>query len=309
MENLENKILIDWLTFSSKQMSVQDAQQFLGMCECTWESLGGLNGYRDRLHFHGISICYNGREDMGICINLSGSGCRAFETYGTGDWLNTIRVLLADPDDYNITRLDIAYDDHTGILDIDRLKLDVDEGYFSCKARWWKIEYGTSGTTIYFGSPKSDIRVRIYDKAAERGFSDRHWIRVELQLRDDRARKFLEMVVGNAFDVGGVFSGVIANYLNFKEPSPGDTNKSRWPVAVYWSDFIGAAAPISLWEAPGEEYNVYKLQGFLVDQAGAALTTFDKLFGVEKLMQLIKQKNPRLNDRYRRLIDDFFRAR
>ncbi|MBQ1233185.1 MAG: replication initiation factor domain-containing protein, partial [Clostridia bacterium] len=40
---------------------------------------------------------------------------------------------------------------------------------------------------IYHGSPKSNMYIRIYDKAAERDLEGIHWIRVEMQMRDEIA--------------------------------------------------------------------------------------------------------------------------
>jgi len=47
--------------------------------------------------------------------------------------------------------------------------------------------YGGRGETMYFGSTKSDQRIRIYDKAAEQNKLKEAWIRVELQARRERA--------------------------------------------------------------------------------------------------------------------------
>ena len=62
--------------------------------------------------------------------------------------------------------------------------------------------------------------LRIYDKARERGFFDRHWTRVELQMRDERAAAFLN-TPGSLRDN---FLGVLRNYLTpaairFKDPA------------------------------------------------------------------------------------------
>ena len=55
--------------------------------------------------------------------------------------------------------------------------------------------------TVYFGSAKSEVRFRIYDKAQERGGLGYHWVRFEMQLRRERAFNFLvsELVLGERF--------------------------------------------------------------------------------------------------------------
>ena len=68
----------------------------------------------------------------------------------------------------HITRLDVAYDDHTGILDIERIADDVQsQRYVSCM-RWWEVTRSSQRVSCQAGSPKSKVLVRIYDKAAER---------------------------------------------------------------------------------------------------------------------------------------------
>ena len=69
------------------------------------------------------------------------------------------------------------------------------------RMKYWEVVRSSGGISGQIGSPKSKILVRIYDKAAERGFTDgRHWVRVELQLRDKRAGEFLKipMRIGEA---------------------------------------------------------------------------------------------------------------
>ena len=45
--------------------------------------------------------------------------------YGTSEWSVLFSLLLDNPNDYNVTRLDVAYDDKTGIIPIDKMARDV----------------------------------------------------------------------------------------------------------------------------------------------------------------------------------------
>lgn len=197
----ENVILYDWLTVSSKNDDPQAWVKLLGMESCGWDELGhGRNGYRKGLYFGSISILYDGNPGMGACLDMSGQGCRNFEEYGTGDFDGLFR-LFQQEEGYHVSRLDVAFDDHSGILDIWQLFRDTDkvdedaEQQFVSKFRKSKVEKefddGRPGITVYHGSKKSAILIRIYDKAAERGLpKEQHWVRVELQLRDERAEAF-----------------------------------------------------------------------------------------------------------------------
>lgn len=307
MEKRENIFLIDWLTVTSKCDSVHTMINILGMSDVSWEHKESyMNGYPFRCSFNGINILYGAREDMGVCLTMSGTGCRAFETYsimkGTGSWIQILILFVSDPRSYNITRLDIAFDDHTGILDIDEIKDDTDDHNYVSKSRWWKVEYGSEGCTIYHGSPQSNVRIRIYDKAAERGYQDdTHWIRVEIMLRDTNAANTVSLILAHA-KIAPVFCGILRNYLTYRIPS-GDSNKSRWPLAEYWERLLNEAAPLSVWSAPGEEYNIFKLTNFLVNQCGGAITCWREIFGLDQLNKEIKMKEIQLSPKYQRLIE------
>ena len=119
----ENLILFDWLTFTSHCDSPESIMELLGLSHITWQQMPkGRNGYRQRYFFENISILYDGADNMGVCVDMSGTGCRAYETYSTIGLNSLLRQLHDAPEDYNITRLDMAFDDHTGILDIDVLR-------------------------------------------------------------------------------------------------------------------------------------------------------------------------------------------
>ena len=194
MQKEGNKIIYDWVSVTSKIHSTQGLIELLGLQKMTWELLKGAHGYHDRLYWSSISIHFNGRDDMGIWLEMSGQGCRAFETFGSGDYDAIFSEVLENPEEMNITRLDVAFDDHSGVLDIDEVCRDTEGGMFVSPFNAWKVTRGSEGSSVLLGSMKSEILIRIYDKAAERGFEDgRHWVRVELQLRRERAKGFLSV--------------------------------------------------------------------------------------------------------------------
>lgn len=305
MENQTDLVLIDWLTVTSKVDSVDTFIRLLGMDVhgIAWEEKEAyMNGYPMRKTWGGVTLLYGAREDMGVCLTMSGAGCRTFESHSSISWVELLSVFSSNPADYNITRLDLAFDDHSGILDIQRVLDDTDDHYYVSNFRWWKVEYGSEGTCIYHGSPTSDIRFRIYDKAAERGMSeDTHWIRVEAQLRKKNAMAAVAEILRDN-DVGRTFSGILRNYLTYREPSD-DKNKSRWPIADYWEKLINSVAAIRLWSDPGVEYNIFRLERWLVDQCGAAISCWSDIYGLDDLMDKIHLRAVRRSPKYQRLID------
>jgi hypothetical protein len=91
---------------------------------------------------------------------------------------------------YRITRLDLAWD-HVMVTPMEFLfSIQQDHLRSLTKRSSWKMDQSPVGdedrisTTVYFGAPSSERRVRVYDK---HGFT-----RVELQLRDERAHKITE---------------------------------------------------------------------------------------------------------------------
>lgn len=320
----ENGILIDWLTVTFHDINVLEVKRILGLdtFDIDWDDqLAFQDGYPRRCSFMGITIRYGAdnaenysdddkkkavdkvRVDMGISLNMSGSACRAWETYSHGDWCKLLGDICALDTRIKFTRLDLAFDDHTGILDIDQIAQDAKDRYFTGPAK--KVRYIWSddqkkdiqGTTVYIGSEKSPVYIRIYDKAAERDFKDRHWIRVELQLRRERATAAIGEIL-KLQDVGNVFSGVLRNYCCFRTPTE-DTNKTRWPIAPYWDALINGAERIRLLISPGEPYNFRKTEEHLIRQYGQAVLTFMEIHGsIYDLVDACRKAHPLLKKKY-----------
>lgn len=302
----ENIILIDWLTFTTSIWSEHDLLDMLGLNDINWEDRDCYRyGYRHMRTYGGMSILSDGhQESMGICIEFSGQGCRSFESFSSLGWIPLFKILLDEYNEFRITHIDLAYDDHTGILDLDRLLDDTDEHLYRSRSKWWKVEYGSTGTTIYHGSPQSKIRCRIYDKAMERGCDDgTHWVRVELVLRDENATGAIRSILDKG-EIGKTFGGILSNYLVYCEPS-NDSNRSRWPVADYWSKLIDGAAAIHIAAQPGVDYNVFRLESFLREQAGGAIQTWIQIAGLDSLEELTRDRRNKLNPKHKSLIDQF----
>ena len=160
------------------------------------------------------------------------------------------------------------------------------------------VQYGSEGTTIYHGSPKSNMYIRIYDKAAERNLENVHWIRVELQMRDEIASGFVDGLM--IHPVGVQFRGVLHNYLRYVVPEP-DTNMSRWPMADYWSQLLEGVQRIRCWSAPGVEYNEMRLSNYIINQVGNALDCYLYIFGQEDLIRELGKRSIRKSPKYERL--------
>lgn len=287
----ENIVLYDWLSFTSKRHTPDEIIAALGLSHVPWVESKGARGYRARKYFSCISIHYDGRDDMGVWCEMSGQGCRTFETLSTIKWDNLFQFIHNN--DLKITRLDVAYDDHTGVLPIGEIVQDTQCGMFVSKSNYWETLLSSKGCTVQIGSPQSEVLIRIYDKAAERGKPEEHWIRCELQMRNDRAVQFVNLPT----DIGASFAGVIYNYLRYIVPAD-DTNKWRWPLTDYWQNFIDDAQRISIYRSPGMEYNEARCRRYVVNQAGNAIDAVLQMYGVDDFTKMIAQRPTKPNPKY-----------
>lgn len=297
-----NIILYDWLSFTLKVDNPRIVTAMLGLDELPWESTKGARGYRDRLYFNAISIHFNGRPDMGVWCEMSGQGCRAFETLTTlkGGWDELFRTIVISH--ANITRLDVACDDHIGLLDIDQLIQDTRSKEYVSKSDYWEIVESSKGQTLQFGSPQSDVLIRIYDKARERNCAPgEHWIRCELQLRRERAIAFTRL----GLSIGQGFCGVVVNYLRFVDPVDNDVNKWRWPIKDYWGEFLCNAEAIRIYEAPGLEYNIDRCERYVIHQAGNAIDAYIQIRGVPAFLEELEHRTTKRNPKYERLVEEY----
>ena len=262
------QVLIDWLTFSVKSITDPEEviRKYLGMDPAAFQDPGfGLLGYQRVLRFSDICVCYEPREneffrDMGVCVSMSGNGCRAFETMskltfkGAEDKQGTESVafpvlfqLLAADDTANISRIDIACDDREGYLSMDDIVRKVQDNEVNSRMakRVVTVSFnGTqrNGTTVYIGAESSDFRVRIYDKALEQGV-DGHWIRVELVMRHENANAFAAQMI-NSETVGKLAAQVINDKFSFIDRD--DSNITRCTVCEWWARFVDELEAVRL---------------------------------------------------------------
>jgi len=335
LRNLDNVFLIDWFTVVFHGIHADEVQSILGLSGADWQSTSSfVNGYpmdtffsnihirwgaddprfyRDSVDKKGVfhSAASKARTDMGICLDMSGQGCRAFEEYSEYSWLDLMDRIFKMGGRVNVTRLDLAYDDHSGLLNIYRLRADVEDRNYISKSKKsmiiWSDDQSTDiiGHTLQIGSKSSPVLIRIYDKAAERGYgSEKHWIRVELQLREDRSMEALKLLWQHE-SIGLVASGIIRNYCCFVTPTS-DTNKSRWPIAEYWQRVLEGMEKIRVWYAPGEPYNFSKSENHLIHQYGQAFQVIKRLYGsLDVFYDRCCSAHPVLKPKYRNAISEY----
>ena len=306
----ENRIIIDWVSFTTRLHTVSDIIKLLGLTNVPFEDLLGSRGKKHRYHFGGISIHADDIQNNVltgdyIWLEMSGQGCRTFETHGNGNYNLLFDAAISYPTEIHLTRLDVAFDDMTGVLDINHLCDETRLGNYTSLLQKYESIYSNAGNTVYFGSKMSKTLIRIYDKAMQRGYDNKevHWIRCELQLKDVNALGFVKKIKDTP--IPDVYRGVMRKYLQYRIPSDTDTNKARWDICEWWNRFLDYSIPMSIWEKPGVVYNLHVCEKYVLSQPVGSIKTLIKIYGKEAFVSMIENAPPSKNPKYRRLISEY----
>lgn len=265
--------------------------EMLGVEDVVWEEGKARDGWLYHEYFGGMHIYHGGREDVGV--EFSGSGCRMLESCNDNafDWVGLFRYIVDQGPDMNISRLDVAGDDHDGVLTMDKLYRYTQQRKYICKARRCVWMAGDE-QSIVFGATSSDTRLRIYNKALERGV-DGSWIRCEFQLRDKAADSFILNWLQRGGQIGETYGGVLLNYLRYVTSSPMDcqNNYDRLRTTAWWSEFVATSEKIKNITVGGLEYNYGNLADFIEGQCAGALRAYVAANGgsVDKLLEVISK--------------------
>ncbi|MBQ9673195.1 MAG: replication initiation factor domain-containing protein [Ruminococcus sp.] len=309
----ENKILIDWFSFTTSMCSPANIIELLGMQGCPFQESYGFYGWTKSLFFSNIRIMFGGDVHEGlVMLEMSGQGCRTFETLGHGDFNNLFRFCLDNKDEVKITRIDVAFDDFTGLLDLDNIVEDTLKCNFISRFRAKaKVEItinpdGSLARSVTHGKRSSSVMVRIYDKAAERNRSDEvpHWVRCELQLRQERAQEFVRLLIEENEMIDNLYFAVLNHYLRYVTISDTDSNKWRADIAEHWLDFFNYVDTIkhSLYVQPGMDYNAAKLKQTYGEHFAGGIYTYIQLWGINALVEDVEKSKHKLNPKYRMLL-------
>ncbi|OBZ15169.1 hypothetical protein A8L34_29585 [Bacillus sp. FJAT-27264] len=247
---------------SRRDIRLEDIYNLLAIPESEFREMPrGLLGYSKQMACGDIRILYAGKSDMGFHVQMSGQGCRQYESYWSLGW-EAFFERLYDAD-AEFARLDLAVDDIRHNDDppyFDVADLDSRNRAGLCRSKWRKaqpmstvqLSDGESkGHTIYYGSKQSDIMLRIYEKDHEREAAEMEleedltaWNRIEIQLRNDRAMATVRHML-SGIPSGEIIFGLLSNYINYVDRTP-DSNKARWPISEWWLEFLNDAAKLRL---------------------------------------------------------------
>ncbi len=293
---------------------------YLGLDIKQFQTTYGFYGYRDRLLYGGISIHFNLRSDpddekTSVMLEMSGQGCRQYETSSELGFMQ----LFCDADcgEFQIKRLDVAYDDvnresGNGLLDLNRLVRYTLHQRFVSKWNGGQVldKFKINGNyepmihalTVQFGSRKSAIMLRIYDKAQERGGLGYHWVRAEIVFKDERAASFISQLLGGK-TIGELYAGVLRNYLHFIRLDR--SRRERCTTIGWWEKFLNGAESVKLYSPKDIEYNLARIERYVLEQAGNSTLTYLLCKGEDKLLAELQKRKGKLNENQRRLIAEY----
>lgn len=283
----KTKILYDWLTFSVDWDFDYLLHVMFGSKADTLKELfdyraGSNRFYGNTAVYQHIRIHYTddtaASVNAGCCVELSGQGCREYEDIDYRSLQDLIDIVR-----YNgghIARLDVAFDDkhnHFPIFDMEEMARAALAREFTSRSSKFKVDYSSAsqsedmGISVQHGSRSSDFYLRVYDKRAEREVFDKlsHWVRCEMQLKNEVAMAFVT-ALGS---IGTKFRQLLGYYLNYHVVSETDTNKRRWAIADWWQKLLDGVEAVQLVTRCFTSYNKGKLDGFVYKNCVRAVIT------------------------------------
>jgi phage replication initiation protein len=208
-----------------------------------------MYGYRQGLRRGNLWVLFDGNADMGIHVLASGQGCgQLVDEEIVTDFPQFLGELLTRG--VQFTRVDVALDDRTGVLSMERMRACAQRGQFV--SRWRRVQglwdrertrdgCRLAGLSLVWGSKHSNGRLHIYDKALKEGFGG-PWVRVELQLHKERAQLLAQAIAEQGL---GVVPGVLRSYLVFTQRGR-HSQRERWPIQPWWKQFLADSQKVQL---------------------------------------------------------------
>lgn len=317
--DIENSYLIDWLSFTVKVGNPLEAIEQVGLGKVDFVATNsGRYGYDSGYTMGGlINVFYSAsRSDMGVHIEMTGQGVRKFESIMEAEGLTWFDVFSHLQSFVSFSRIDLALDEFEGLVSFDDVIGKIERGEHVGRCRAFKVIAGRdsdgnhTGTTIYMGSNKSDVMLRVYEKNYERQQKGYEidvaiWNRWELVLRHEKANSFVLELLGNGYNFGELFKGVLSDLIRFVEPS-NDSNKRRWAVSPWWSEFLESVEPIKL---QGREYqpSLAKTLNWVEASTLTAIKGLSTIAQEEQIdfMELLESANTYNQERAEKMVEEY----
>jgi DNA relaxase NicK len=305
--------------------------------EAFWSPMErGAMGYRSGVAHGHIKVFSDGTETMGVHFVMSAKGVREFVAYsgiGGDEGLRAWLECAVKAHGIVFTRCDWACDDHSKdkpLLDLDVIRQAVDDSTVVSRfksveerrkrqlgkqrgAKPMKEEPGLLADVLYFGSIMSEMSVCFYDKAkeqiqkakdrrdeaGERALDGVRWVRCEL-----RAKKKLAHALVLEFIEQGIkaVTGVLRDYLDFRQVKGSDTNVTRWDTVDWWDRFLNECDRVRL-AIVKPESTIERVRGWLLNQVAPMFSVMCEVSSPQAFVhRLLEEGKSRRNPRHDFLI-------
>ena len=217
----------------------------------------GHYSYTEHYYIGDIFVYTSPDEEKGVLLELKGKGCRQFESYLLAQersWYDFLMDALVDGG--VMKRLDLAINDHTGMLDIPELTekcrneecVSVFRSFKSYASgelvKHEEQDKAGMGYTLYIGSLKSEVYFCVYEKSYEQYIKLGIPIeeapiknRFEIRLKNERAYYAVRDLL-TYYDAERTAFSIINRYVRFVDKEA-DKKRSDWKLSVRWAWFIG----------------------------------------------------------------------
>ena len=317
---VENSYLIDWLSFTVKLGDPLEVIEKVGLSGLDFQLVESARyGYNRNYTVDGlINVMFSDkRSDMGVHVEMTGQGVRKYETLMEVSGFTWWQVFEYLRSFVNFSRIDLALDEYEGLVDFNDIIGKINRGEHVGRCRTFKVIAGRNskgehiGTTIYMGSNKSDIMLRVYEKNYERqqkGYAvDADiWNRWELVLKHEKANDFVTQLVENGCSYGGLFKSILADLIRFVEPSATDSNKRRWEKSPWWEKFLEGIEPLQL---KGKEYQptLAKTLSWVEKSTLTAIKGLSEIASKENIdfMEVLEKSDSYNEGRLKKMVSEF----
>lgn len=282
----------------------------------------GFYSYSEHYALGDIFVLCSYELDKGVLVELKGRGCRQFESYLLAQqrsWYEFFMdVLVAGG---VMKRLDLAINDHTGMLDIPELTekcrneecVSVFRSFKSYASgelvKHEEQDKAGMGYTLYIGSLKSEVYFCVYEKSYEQYIKLGIPIeeapiknRFEIRLKNERAYYAVRDLL-TYYDAERTAFSIINRYVRFVDKEA-DKKRSDWKLSVRWAWFIGEnREPLKLTTKP-EPYTLDRTLRWIqrqVDPTLKMLETITAKTGIDYLKEI--RKSTKLTEKHYKIIE------
>lgn len=319
--NKNVQVSIDWCTFTVKAWNpVQVVTEILAMDYGLFQSCPhGYLRYRNAVEFHNIRVCWNdvlpGPDDpfgdLGVMVSMSGEGCKAFiEMSKYDDFPTFFFWITQNVEEYNFTRIDVACDDKTGLLNMETICQKVNDGEINSRSSKRSVivsheNQDICGRTAYIGAPSSDFRIRFYDKAAEQGV-DGSWVRCELVFRGNHANNLVLSLLAET-SLGFLTSQILNDKFSFIVRD--NNNITRCSKVDWWLQFVDELSSIHLVSSERMTHPLLSIAEWFTKSLGPTLSLLANTFGPNVLLSIASDSYRRMDSHKRALLADYQNTR